>query len=276
MTSDRPLGQILKTIWQTLALSGLLAGTIWAMTRPSWVLRANRQVAIEGNSLLSKQVILSRLSLEYPRSLLQISPLAIAETLESYPPIADARVVRRLFPPSLVVQVQERTPVAVAIARLVPGSSTPHSQASIGFLDPQGTWIPLQSYPAAVRQRLNPNLKVLGSPESYRPYWDSLYQAVSQSAVKIVEIDCQDPANLVLKTELGIVYLGSYSAKLTKQLEVLAQMRSISTQVNASQIAYIDLKNPANPLVQMYQSKDDKTSVRTMPVNPKIIKSNLQ
>jgi cell division protein FtsQ len=255
MTS-RQSGQLLKSMWQTLALSGLLAGTIWAMTRPSWVLHDNRQVAIEGSSLLSKPVVLSRLALAYPRSLLQISPRAIAQSLESYPPIADAKVVRRLFPPSLVVQVRERTPVAVAISRLVPGSSTPYSKDSIGFLDSQGVWIPLQSYPAEVRQRLNPNLKVLGSPESYRAYWSSLYQTVRHSDIKVLEIDCQDPANLIFKTELGTVHLGSYSNRLTEQLKILAQMRSISTQTNSSQIAYIDLKNPANPLVQMYQKKE--------------------
>ena len=276
MTSDRRVGQVLTTIWQTLALSGLLAGTIWAMTRPIWVLRDNRQVAIEGNSLLSKPAILSRLALAYPQSLLQISPMAIARTLESYPPIADAKVARRLFPPSLVVQVQERTPVAVAIARLVPNSSTPYSKASVGFLDSQGAWIPLESYPAQVRQRLHPKLKVLGSPASYRTYWSSLYQTIGRSAIEVLEIDCRDPANLVFKTEMGTVHLGPYSNRLAKQLEVLAQMRSISTQIDSRQIAYIDLKNPATPLVQMYQTNDKETSIQTAPTNPKIIKSNPQ
>ena len=276
MTSDRKLGQVLTTIWQTLALSGLLAGTIWAMTRPIWVLRDNRQVAIEGNSLLSKPAILSRLALAYPQSLLQISPMAIARTLESYPPIADAKVARRLFPPSLVVQVQERTPVAVAIARLVPNSSTPYSKASVGFLDSQGAWIPFESYPAQARQRFHPKLKVLGSPETYRTYWSSLYQTIDRSTIEVLEIDCQDPTNLVLKTELGTVHLGPYSNRLAKQLEVLAQMRSISTQVNSRQIAYIDLKNPAAPLVQMYQKNDKEPSIQTAPTNPKIIKSNPQ
>lgn len=276
MRRDRDFGQVLKAIWQTLSLSGLLAITVWAMTRPNWVLRDNRQVAIEGNSLLSKPVILSRLALAYPQSLLQISPMAIAQTLESYPPIADAKVARRLFPPSLVVQVQERTPVAVAIARLIPNSSTPYSKASVGFLDSQGAWIPFESYPAQVRQRLKPQLKVLGSPETYRAYWSSLYQKIGQSGIEVLEIDCQDPSNLVLKTELGTVHLGPYSERLTKQLHVLAQMSPISTQINSRQIDYIDLKNPAAPLVQMYQKETEESPVQNVPTNPKIIKTNLQ
>lgn len=274
MRSDRNSGQVLKTIWQTLALSGLLAGTIWAMTRPSWVLRGDRQVKIEGNSLISRPVILSRLALAYPQSLLQISPMAIAQTLRSYPPIADVIVGRQLFPPSLVVQVRERTPVAIAIARLVPNSSTPYSRASVGFLDSQGAWIPIESYPAHVRHRLRPQLKVLGSPESYRPYWNSLYQKIDRSAIKVSEIDCQNPTNLVLKTELGTVHLGPYSKRLSEQLNMLAQMRTISTDPNFRQIAYLDLKNPDDPLVQMYQKKDKDSPVQSVPINPKIIESD--
>jgi cell division protein FtsQ len=78
---------------------------------------------------------------------------------------------------------------------------------------------------------------------------------VSRSPVKVTEIDCQDPANIILKTELGIVHLGSYSPQLATQLKVLDQMRRLSTQVNSSQIAYIDLKNPETPSVQMNQAK---------------------
>ncbi len=71
----------------------------------------------------------------------------------------------------------------------------------------------------------------------------------------MTEIDCQDPANIILKTELGIVHLGSYSSHLTTQFKVLAQMRRLTQQVKSSQIAYIDLTNPKTPSVQMNQIK---------------------
>jgi cell division protein FtsQ len=99
-----------------------------------------------------------------------------------------------------------------------------------------------------------PKLKVIGSPEYYRSYWTPLYQVVSRTPVKVMEIDCQEPANLILKTELGIVHLGPYTPQLAEQLKVLAKMRQLSKKMNSSQIAYIDLKNPATPLVQMNQT----------------------
>lgn len=247
--------KMLLSLWQALAVSGLLGSLVWAMTRPNWILRDPHQVAIEGNHLLSKQAILSLLPLEYPKWLLQISPDAIARALESQAPIADVTVTRQLFPPGLIVQVEERVPVAIAITRLSPGSSAPDPKASIGFLDRDGVWIPLNSYPPQVRNLLKlPKLKVIGSPEYYRSYWAPLYQVVSRSPVKVMEIDCQEPANLILKTELGIVHLGPYTPQLTEQLKVLAKMRQLSKKMNSSQIAYIDLKNPATPLVQMNQT----------------------
>ncbi len=267
--------KLLQSLWRTLAVSGLAGGLVWATTQPIWVLRESNQVLVEGNRLISKQVIKSLLPLSYPQSLLRIEPEAIARSLELQDTIADATVTREIFPPGLRVQVKERVPVALALgggsAPLSPegttlspiaqtlvakASSTPNPKTSVGLLDENGVWIPIQTYASQSRNLQLPNLKVIGVPEQYRPYWNQLYQAVSRSPIKVIEIDCQDPANLILKTELGIVHLGSYSPRLTEQLKVLDQMRQLPAKLNFSQIAYIDLKNPKTPLVQMNQAEE--------------------
>lgn len=248
--------KLLQSLWRTLAVSGLAGGLVWATTQPIWVLRESNQVIVEGDRLLSKQVIKSLLPLSYPQSLLRIEPEAIARSLELQDTIASATVTREIFPPGLRVQVKERVPVAIAQSLLALGSSTPNPKASVGLLDENGVWIPIQTYASQSSTLKLPNLKVIGLPEQYRPYWSQLYQAVSRSPIKVIEIDCQDPANLILKTELGIVHLGSYSARLTEQLKVLDQMRQLPAKLNFSQITYIDLKNPKTPLVQMNQAKE--------------------
>ncbi len=257
LRSRRRLKQ-LQFLWRMLIITSLLGGSIWATTRPVWVLRdESNQIIVEGNHLLSEQAIQSLLPLDSPQYLLQIEPEAIASALKSHPPIADVTVTRQLFPPSLIVQVQERVPVAIGLTKRSEGSSTLNAKASTGFLDQTGVWIPIQSYNSQVRSNLKSlNLKVIGPPEQYRSYWNQVYQAVSRSPVKVTEIDCQDSANLILKTELGIVHLGPYTPQLTEQLKVLDQMRQISTKMKSSQIAYIDLKNPQTPLVQMNQSQE--------------------
>lgn len=249
--------KMLLSVWRTLTISGLLSCAVWATTRPEWVLRQSNQIVIEGNNLLSQQAIQSHIKIDYPQSLLQIEPSVIAHGLESYAPIADAKVERKLFPPSVIVQVQERVPVAVAIAKYPQRSSTPTPKTSMGFLDQIGVWIPLESYNSTVRRHFlaSLNLKVVGLPNQYRPYWTQLYQTVSRSPVKVQEINCQDAANLILKTEIGVVHFGPYTPGLAKQLQVLDQMRQLSKEIPLSQVAYIDLKNPENPLVQMNQNK---------------------
>ena len=261
--------KVFQAVWQTLAVSGLLGGLVWATTRPNWVLSESNQIVIEGNQRLSKQTIQSLLPLSYPQSLLRIKPEAIAQSLEAQPPIAEATVNRQLFPPGITVQVKERVPVALALGGgfspialtkfpIVnpPSTSFSNSRGAVGLLDQNGVWIPIQSYGSLSSTLKLPNLKVVGLPEQYRPYWSQLYQAVSHSPIKVFEIDCQDPANLILKTELGSVHLGSYSSRLAEQLNILAQMRQLPSQLSASQIAYIDLKNPAAPSVQINQAKE--------------------
>lgn len=243
--------KMLHAAWQTLAIGGILGGLVWAATRPVWVLQESSQVTIEGNQLLSTQAIKSLLPVDYPESLLRIQPEAIAATLESQPMIADAIVTRELFPPGLRVLVTERIPVAIAYLR-PPQAVTTDAQANMGFVDADGVWIPFQTYAAQSTFKL-PELKVIGPWERYHSYWSAVYQGVSRSPVKISEINCQDPTNIILKTELGIVHLGTYSSRLTQQLQVLDQMRQLPQQLNTSQIAYIDLSNPDAPAVQMNQ-----------------------
>ena len=247
--------KLLQSLLRTLAVSSLAGGLVWATTRPIWVLRESSQVSIEGNRLLSEQVLQSLLPLAYPQSLVQIKPEVITRSLEAQPTIAGVTVTRQLFPPGLRIQVEERVPVAIALTKSPPNSFTPSSISSVGLLDRYGVWIPLQTYTSQSKTSQLPNLKVIGLPEQYRSYWTQLYQVVSRSPIKILEINCQNPTNLILKTELGIVHLGAYSPRLTEQLKVLGKMRQLHTKLNANQISYIELKNPQTPLVQMNHYK---------------------
>ncbi|MBW4664010.1 MAG: FtsQ-type POTRA domain-containing protein [Chroococcus sp. CMT-3BRIN-NPC107] len=238
----RRLKQI-KTVWRNLAITGLLGGLFWGINQPIWVVRESEQINISGNNLLSKQAIQSFLNISYPQNLLEIKPEALAQALESQPTIADASVTRKLFPPSLAVQVTERVPVAIALT---------NKFTSPGFISADGVWIPQQSYASTNSSSFKmPKLRVIGQIEQYQPHWNQLYQAVSHLNIKVSEIDWQNQDNLILKTELGAVHLGAYSSKLVDQLQALEEMRLLPTQEKLQEIAYIDLTNPAKPFVEM-------------------------
>ncbi|MEH1824378.1 MAG: FtsQ-type POTRA domain-containing protein [Nostoc sp.] len=245
--------KIIQAIWRTFAITGLAAGLLWVAIQPVWMLKAPKQIVMKsGNKLLSDQTTQSLLMLSYPQSLWRIEPSAIANSLKKQPTIAQAIVRRRLFPPGLIIEIQERVPVAVTQTR-------GNNKVTIGLLDASGAWMPLEKYTSMNPTKKLPNLRVIGSPKQYCSYWTQLHEAVSRSPVKVMEINCQNPTNLILKTELGNVHLGVPGPQLSEQIKVLAQMRPLATKFNSGQIEYIDLKNPEYPLVQMNQKEQKLT-----------------
>jgi cell division protein FtsQ len=245
--------RIIQAIWRTFAIAALAGGLLWVVIQPVWMLKAPKQIVMKsGNQLLSDETTQSLLVLSYPQSLWRIEPSAIANSLKKQPTIAQAIVRRRLFPPGLIIEIQERVPVAVTQTR-------GNKKVTIGLLDATGAWMPLEKYTSLNPTRKLPNLRVIGSPKQYCLYWTQLHQAVSQSPVKVMEINCQNPTNLILKTELGNVHLGVPSPQLSEQIKVLAQMRYLAAKFNSGQIQYIDLKNPEFPLVQMNQKSEKST-----------------
>ncbi|HEY9809805.1 MAG TPA: FtsQ-type POTRA domain-containing protein [Halomicronema sp.] len=242
--------------WQTIGVSGLAAASVWAISQPAWVIHQPEQIIIKGNQFLSGETIRSLLPVKYPQSLLSVQPQQIAQKLEGAAPIAKATVNRHLFPPGLTVHIKERYPVA--IAQLSQGAlldSKQQDTSNVGILDENGWWTPLKNYTALQKTLPLPSLKVIGNPSLYRENWPELYQTLSQSPVKVSEIDWQDPGNLILKTEIGTVHLGPYSNKFDQQLQVIDRMRQLPKHPRYTQIAYIDLKNPQSPAIKLQPGK---------------------
>jgi cell division protein FtsQ len=254
----------LQSSWRTLAVTGLAGGLIWGTTLPGWVIR-REQVVIEGNQFIPEQTIRALLPIAEPRSLWRIEPDQFAEVLRAKASIADAKVERQLFPPGLRVQVKERRPVAIALPPTAI-AQTPQTPAGstltsgVGLIDESGVWIPMENYKALDPTLELPTLKIVGRPEQYRHYWTKLYQAVSHSPVKVLEIDWRDSANLILKTELGVVHFGSYGTRFSEQLSMLDRMRQLPSKVRANQIAYIDLRNPEKPSIQLNSAQSQTKS----------------
>ncbi|MEA5616407.1 FtsQ-type POTRA domain-containing protein [Cronbergia sp. UHCC 0137] len=244
--------KIFQAIWRTFVISGLAGGLFWVVIQPMWMLTTPTQVEIKsGKQLLSEQAIESLLVLTYPQSLWRVEPSAIAQSLKQQPIIAQATVNRRLFPPGLIIEIQERVPVAIAQISLCQPPQCPQNSPKKGLIDASGVWMPLEKYTSLHPKTKLPSLKMIGSPKQYRPFFPQLYELISQSSLKITVIDYQNPTNLILQTELGQVHLGVPSPQLPEQIKVLVQMRNLSTKLDISQIEYIDLKNPESPLVQM-------------------------
>lgn len=247
--------RFLQAGWRILAVTGFAAGLVWLVTSPNWVLRRPEQIKVEGNQFIPTHRVRSLLAISYPQSLLKLEPKALAADLKTKVPVDDVVVNRQLFPPGLTVQLQERRPVAIALPASVDlradVQTLVKTTAKVGLLDESGNWIALEKYIAVDQSLKLPALRITGNFDQYRLYWVKLYHEVSHSPVKITGIDWRDPANLILKTELGIVYFGPYGNRFGYQLSLLDKMRKLPSSLNLNQISYIDLRNPSAPTVQM-------------------------
>jgi cell division protein FtsQ len=237
----------LQAIWRFCAIASMAGGSVWVITLPQWTISQQSQIEIIGNRLVSQDQIRKLIPLEKPQSVWQLPTQQIIARLEANPPLADAQVTRQILPPKLTVEVTERQPVAVAV-----------SGREVGFLDAQGIFIPKSFYEQAGQNWKVPTLKVTGYRDLYRQQWEQLYSLVARSQIKVSEVDWRNPSNLVLKTELGTVYCGSYTERFPEQLSVLARMRQLPTRVPGDRITYIDLTDPAFPTIQLKSQKSDR------------------
>lgn len=247
--------QIIGAIWRTLTLTGLTCGLLWFLIQPIWVLKSKKDITVSGNQLFSDEAIQSKMQLSYPKSLWRVEPSRLSKSLkEQQPGITRATVTRRLFPPGLVVKVSEILPVAISQTPILPDANSTNKKPVNRLVDINGVEAIADNYKSIPANKL-PSLKLIGSPNVCRPFWKQLYQAVSKSSVKVMEIDCQNSTNIILKTELGSVHIGSPISELSEKIKLLAKIRRLPAQVNMSQIEFIDLTNTETILVHMNHKK---------------------
>lgn len=234
-----------QAIARTLCVSGAAGSLFWSMSLSDWAIRQDWQIEIKGNHFLKESAIRALIPLSYPQSLLQLPPQRLVGKLESTAHISQARVSREIFPASLIIEIQERQPVAIAAS----------ATREVGLLDERGIWMPLGSYVEAKKDFKMPTLKVTGWQDKYLSDWMELYRAIDRSPIKIFEVNLHDPANLVLKTELGNVRFGPYTSKFSEQLTVLQRMGDLPKHVAANKIIYIDLNNLQSPTIKVIEDK---------------------
>lgn len=241
---------IISKIWRTLAITGLAGGLLWFFIQPIWVLKSKKDITVSGNQLFSDEVIQSKMPLSYPQSLWRVEPSRLSASLKQQPGITDATVTRRLFPPGLIVQVSEILPVAIIQTRSLEDTNSQNQKPLEGLVDINGVEMKTENYESIPASKL-PSLKLIGDFQQCRPFWKQLYQEVTNSLVKVMEINCQNPTNIILKTELGRVHIGSPTSELAEKVKLLAKIRRLPAKVKMSQIEFIDLTNPETILVQM-------------------------
>lgn len=235
-----------KSLWRFGCMSGILAGVGWISAQSDWTISQPEQIQIQGQRYLTDATIRSILAIRYPQPMMQLSPKQLTAQLLNHGSISSATIDRRLLPPRLLVQIEDRPPVA----QILPAEGG----SPAAFLDERGTQIPISNYQAPVKQTW-PRLRVILPDRGKCPNWPQLYQAVHSSPVLIGIINCRNPQNLILQTEVGAVRLGSLSdrRRLISQIQQLDLLRDWRKHTNQLDVDYLDLENPDAPKFQLKQ-----------------------
>jgi cell division protein FtsQ len=239
-----------KMGWRFLVSFGIFTAALWVVSLPIWNLTSPNQIEVQGTKLLSAKELKDKISIDYPKYIFRMQPQAIASQLEKKAPVYNVVVKRSLFPIKVTVIVQERQPVAIA---------TLNGQA--GFIDAKGVWVAVKSYPPNLKK---PEIIVLGANDRVLQVWRKLYSQISRSPVKISKLDFRNPSNLILTTDLGLVYCGNYTySKMEKQIQMLDRLRSLPKSSIGIKFTHIDLINPNYPVVDgVTPFKPDKPEVK--------------
>ena len=235
-------------------MSGILIGLGWIIHRSDWTISKPEQIQVQGNQYLSDRTVRSMLAISYPQPIMELAPEKLTAQLIDRGSIASAKVDRGLLPPQLIVQVRDLPPVA----RILQDERTPIS----AFVDERGRQLPISSYRTTVWLSL-PKLQLRPPTSGVCPEWTQLYQAIRTSPVAIGIIDCRNPQNLMLHTEIGKVRLGAIGdiSRLTSQIQQLDRLRNWQKGTDPDDIDYLDLENPRSPRFQLKQAISN-------PINP--------
>jgi cell division protein FtsQ len=238
-------------------MSAILGGFAWTVSRSDWKISKAEQVRIEGNQYLTDNTIRSILAIPYPKLIMELAPEQLTAKLVAQGSISSARIDRGLLPPHLVVQVQDLPPIAQVIQ-----SNDTQSQI---FIDEHGRQLPISSYQPAILSSL-PKLQLRLPSAGTCPDWTQLYRLIQTSPVKIGIVDCRDPQNLFLQTEIGKVRLGAagINARSNERIQQLDRLRNWQKDAGSVDVDYLDLENPDAP---KFQLKPDLTPRGTSNLN---------
>jgi len=224
-------------LWRFFLAIALAGGMGWASQQPLWQLKVPKQIQIIGNQHLESQQIYQALQLPLPIGILAVDPDHLRKALLRDLPLRSVQVRRQLLPPAVLVQVEERQPVAFA----------PKPKGIGGFVDEAGKWFSNKQYQNFQR----PSLEVWGFQAEKAEIWRQIYPEIARSAIHTQIVDLRDPGNIILRTELGEVHFGAFTTQFSSQLHLLDRMRTMKSYFKPNNIAFIDLRSVRAPMVRI-------------------------
>jgi len=240
----------LINLWRLLVFTSIALGLGWLLLSQGWTLNNAAQIHVQGSSNIQANTLIKAGELRFPQPLLGFNPKALEQTLLRKLPLKSVVVHRRLLPPGIDVDLQERKPIAYALRRRA------HDQEK-GMVDSDGEWIPIKV--ANKGERPATNLTVEGWTTSQRQSISRVLEQRDQLGSQLLRIIVAPDGELILQTKaLGLIQLGANSALLDEQLEAVAQLsQTLPPTFRHKPGTTIDMSNPSKPELQVPKPTKD-------------------
>ena len=221
----------------------LSTGLGWILLRHGWTLEGSNAVVISGDTDLNTEQVVRAGELAFPKPLLEISPVALEQTLARELPVRDVHVARKLLPARLEIELTRLIPVAKALRQR--GNTTEQ-----GLVDADGQWIPINPDSPAPKP-LTPIL-IRGWSLQKQAQLAALLRQRDRFNGTLRIIHLQPGGAISLETtRLGRIDLGLDAKRLNEQLDAIAQLNKTLPehllQKGKGARGSFDLSNPDRP-----------------------------
>ena len=245
-------------LWRFSLLGSSALALGWVLLAQGWTLRSEEQIRVNGSQRLGVKAVIEAAQLGFPQPLLSLQPQAIETQLLKTLPIQGASVQRRLLPPGLNIQLEDRRPLASATRKGTQGIEQ-------GMVDRRGQWMARTQEHHG--ERPESDIQVLGWTQAQRPTLSRLLDKRDQLGSPLQTISIDANGSLSVRTQaLGLVHLGSDPGLLDQQLITLAQLtRSLPKRLRHQSGSSLDLRDPSKPELQLptaTPAEESKTSER--------------
>ena len=226
-------------LWRAAVVSTFAGGILAAFFSPYWQLREPSQIKIKNDRLINRFAIYRELDVVYPQSILTVPTQQIEKQLEKVTVLKSVQVTKTIFPPAINIHLQERIPVATALA-----------EDQVGFIDSQGVWLNPQLYNHQQTDVPLTSIKVVNFRPQYRKVWSRLYNLINTyPTIGVQEVHWNEVGSLLLVTKNYQVLLGSDYLLLENQFDILASFPALDADSQLENITQIDLTNPQTPFL---------------------------
>ncbi len=205
-----------------------------------------QDIRISGSELFSQNDVVKNSSLNFPIRLIFVNTNFLEKELKQNLSLKNVSVNRELFPFSLKVHVNTRTPIAY-------GERISKNEKILGFIDKDGIFINKQNVEEKNLNKLN--IHVFGWKEKFKKVLSEIFIAKENYELEIVKITFSSDGFLTIEEkDLKTILLGYKPKLINYQLQIINNLKDEFKKNSFSlKIDNIDLTNPDKPKIKVFK-----------------------